>query len=262
MDYVKSIWANRKLIMDLSNKDFNDKYLGSFLGVVWAFIQPTTTILIFWFLFQVGFRSLPVDNVPYILWLISGMLPWFYFSECLMNATNAIVENRYLVKNVVFKVKLLPFVKIVSSLYIHLFFIMFLIAMYTIYGIHMSIYWVQIIYYILAMILLLIGITFLTSSILVFFKDLGHILAMILQFGFWITPIFWSLKMIPSKYYLLIKLNPFYYIVEGYRETFIYKVWFWEHPGLSAYYWLFVIILLLVGSNIFKKLRPHFADMM
>ncbi len=82
------------------------------------------------FVFQVGFKAQPVDNFPFILWLVAGMLPWFFFADAISTGTNSIIENSYLVKKVVFRVSLLPIIKLLSALSIHLFFIFFMYAMY------------------------------------------------------------------------------------------------------------------------------------
>ena len=260
--FIEDIFKSRKLIIALAKKDFQSRYLGSFLGIVWAFIQPTITILIFWFVFQVGFKSMPVDNFPFILWLMCGMIPWFFFSESLAFATNSVIDNSHLVKKIVFRVSVLPIIKILTSLFIHVFFILFLIFMFWIYDYAPNIYYFQIVYYLLCTILLVLGVSWVTSSLVVFLKDVGQIVTMVLQFGFWLTPIFWSLKTVPEKYSFLVKVNPFYYIVEGYRDTLIYHKWFWQHAHLTLYFWFVVIIFLMLGAFMFRRLRPHFADML
>jgi lipopolysaccharide transport system permease protein/teichoic acid transport system permease protein len=258
IDIVKS----RRLIFELTKQDFKSRYLGSYLGIIWAYIQPTITILIFWFVFQVGFKSTPIDDFPFILWLMSGMIPWFFFSEGLQNASNSIVENSFLVKKVVFRVSILPVIKVLSSLFVHLFFIGFLFVMFFIYGYQPDIYNLQVFYYLVANIVLVLALSWLTSSLAVFLKDVGQIVAMLLQFGFWLTPIFWSYNMIPGKYQSLIKLNPVYYIVEGFRNSFIYKKWFWESLDQTLYFWFFALSVFIIGAVVFKRLRPYFADVL
>ncbi|MFJ8102252.1 ABC transporter permease [Lysinibacillus sp. NPDC096212] len=252
--------SNIRLLTDLTLKDFKKKYIGSYLGILWAFVTPIITIGVFWFVFEVGFKSAPVDNFPFILWLSSGMIPWFFITDTLNNGTNSIIENDYLVKKVVFKVELLPLVKVISALVIHLVFILFFIGIFFFYGYSLDFYSLQIIYYCFALSILLTGIIFISSALIIFLKDIGQIISVILQFGFWLTPIFWSLEQIPEKYNFYLKLNPFYYIINGYREAFIYKTWFWEHPYLTTYFWIIAIIMLITGGIIFRRLRPHFAD--
>jgi lipopolysaccharide transport system permease protein/teichoic acid transport system permease protein len=229
---------------------------------LWAFIQPTVTILIFWFVFEVGFKSAPVGNFPFILWLITGILPWFFIADTLSSATSSIVENSFLVKKVVFRVSMLPIVKLLSAMVIHLFFVLVIFLFFMAYGIRPTLYSLQVIYYGFAMIVLLLGLSWMTSALIIFLKDVGQIVAMCLQFGFWLTPIFWGIGMVPEKYHFFIKLNPVYYVIQGYRDSFIHKVWFWEHPLYSAYYWGIAATAFVLGAVVFNRLRPHFADVL
>ncbi|MDD2888660.1 MAG: ABC transporter permease [Aliarcobacter sp.] len=260
--FLKDIFSNRKLLLSLVKNDFKQKYLASYLGIAWAFLQPTFTILIFWFVFQVGFKSQPIDNFPFILWLIAGMIPWFFFADALSNGTNSIIENSYLVKKVVFRVSILPIVKISSALYIHLFFIAFMLGMFLFYGYSFEIYWLQIVYYMFATIILVLGLSWITSSLVVFLRDIGQFVSMCIQFGFWLTPVFWSIKMVPEKYIWVIELNPLVYIINGYRDSLIYHKWFWENINMTVYFWFITAVIFILSSLVFRKLRPHFADVL
>ena len=132
--FLRDLFRSRRMIWELTKKDIRQRYLGSVLGVLWAFIQPTITVLIFWFVFQVGFKSVPVDNFPFILWLVCGMFPWFFFNDAWLAATNSILANSFLVKKVVFRVSLLPIIQVCSALVINLFFVTVLFLMFAAYG--------------------------------------------------------------------------------------------------------------------------------
>ncbi|MCD1259535.1 ABC transporter permease [Paenibacillus athensensis] len=250
----------RRLIFDLARKDFRSKYAGNYFGIVWAFLQPTISILIFWFIFQVGFKSTPIDNFPFILWLCGAMIPWFFFSDGLQTATYSISENSYLVKKVVFRVSMLPLIKIISAFFVHLFFIVFLIAMFALYGYYPDVYDFQLIYYLFALFVLLMSLSWITSTLVIFLKDVGQIVAMLIQFGFWLTPIFYSLETVPQKFHFLYTFNPVYYITKGYRDSLIYHRWFWQDMQQTCVFWLITAVLMLIGIVLFKKLKPHFAD--
>lgn len=261
-EFVSDVLGKQRFLIDLAKRDIRSRYLGSYLGVFWAFFLPVVQVLIFWFVFQVGFKSMPVDNFPFILWLAAAMVPWFFISDGIMGGTNAIVDNSFLVKKIVFRVSLLPIIKIYSALFIHLFFIVFLLAMFAIYGYYPTIYSIQVVYYMFCSILIMLGISWLTSSLVIFLKDVGQFVGVLLQLGFWLTPIFYSLQMIPERFQTFLKLNPFFYIIQGYRDAFIYHQWFWEHPRLTLGFWLTTAVLLGLGTYLFKKLRPHFADVL
>lgn len=253
---------NFKLLIELTKEDFYQRFIGSYLGVWWAFIQPIITICIFWFVFEVGFKVQPVESVPFILWLITGMLPWFFISEAISGGANSIISNTFLVKKIVFKVSLLPIIKIMSALVIHIVFIILLLLIYIYYGYYPNIYWLQLLYYIFASVVLVTGLSYITSSLVVFFKDLGVIIGILLQIGFWITPIFWNISMIPEKYVGLLKLNLAYYIVEGYRNALIHQSSLLNDIFYTMYFWVVTIIICILGIIIYKKLKPHFADLL
>jgi lipopolysaccharide transport system permease protein/teichoic acid transport system permease protein len=259
---VADVFRNRRIILELTRQDFRSKYLGSYLGIIWAFFNPAVTILIFWFVFQVGFKATPIDHFPFILWLSTGMIPWFFFADSVSSATNSIIERSYLVQKVVFRTSVLPVVKILAALAVHLIFVGVLLLMFIAYGYRPDIYYLQVLYYLFASMTLLLGLSWITSSIVIFFKDIGQIVGMLLQFGFWLTPIFWPMKMVPTEYHPIIKINPAYYIIEGYRESFIYKVWFWQHYKLTPYFWVVTFLIFVGGALLFRRLRPHFADVL
>ncbi|MFD1885668.1 ABC transporter permease [Paenibacillus wenxiniae] len=260
--YVKYGIQGRGLIFSLAKNDFKTKYAASYLGVVWGFIQPLITIVTYWFVFQIGLRSGDVSSVPFILWFIAGIIPWFFFSEALLGGTNVFVEYSYLVKKVVFKIELLPIVKIVSALFVHLFFVAFIFVVYAAYGHYPKLIDVQLLYYLICSLTLVFALATLTSAIILFFKDLNQIIGIILQVGFWFTPIGWTVTMLNSFWAFIFKLNPMFYIVQGYRDTFIDGTFFWQRPYQTLYFWIFCMIVLIVGIKIFKKLKPHFSDVL
>jgi len=256
------IFGLRQMIWNLAKNDFKTKYVGSFLGKIWAFIRPIITVLVYWFVFEVGLGSSPVDDCPFVLWLLTGLVPWFYFSDVLGSGTAVMIEYQYLVKKIVFKISTLPVVKVISSLFVHLFFVMLPIIVYCCYGNAPHIYMIQLIYYMFCMVIFLLALIYFTSSIVLFFKDTMQIIGIILEIGIWLTPIMWRLTMVPEEVRWLFKLNPMYYIVYGYRDSIISKVWFWDKLYLTSYFWILTAVLFLFGMRTFNKLKVHFADVL
>ena len=109
---------------------------------------------------------------------------------------------------------------------------------------------------------LALGISWIVSALNVFIRDVGQITGVIIQMGFWGTAIMWDIQIMPEKIQNIIKLNPMFYVVQGYRESFIYFQPFWRHPVLTIYFWTVTIIIFVVGALIFKKLKPQFADVL
>lgn len=263
----------RKLIWKLAKNDFKTKFAGSYLGTIWAFVQPVITVLVYWFVFEKALGSAAQTTragieAPFLIWLIAGLVPWFFFQDAMNGGTGALLEYNYLVKKVVFKINILPVVKIVSALFVHLFFLAVAVLICIGYGIYPNWYMLQVFYYAACMVLLTMGLVYATSAIVIFFRDMAQIVAIAIQIGVWATPIMWNIdspdmaERIPEIVMNILKLNPMYYVVNGYRDALINQVAFWEYPGLTAYFWVFTVLMLWIGTSIFKKLRVHFADML
>ena len=252
-----------KLIIRLAKNDFKTKYAGSYLGIIWAFVQPVVTVLVYWFVFS-KLRSGQVREVPFILWLVAGLVPWFYFSECLNSGCNALIEYSYLVKKVVFRIEVLPVVKMISALFVHMFFVLVVLVLYIALGYPPGPEVVQIVYYSFCMFCLCLGLSYLNCAITVFFRDLSQIINIFLQVGVWMTPIMWNFNDFNLSPVLrrIFMMNPMYYIVEGYRGALIDGTWFWQSPKLTAYFWVFTLCVFLFGRVIFRRLRVHFADVL
>ena len=258
------LYQNRRLIFKLAKNDFKTKYAGSYLGIVWAFVQPVVTIMVYWFVFSVGFRTGSVDAYPFVLYLVTGIIPWFFFQDALNGGTNALIEYNYLVKKVVFKISILPIVKIVSAYFVHAFFVLFALVICGFMGYLPSIYWLQIFYYDACVFLFTLGLVYATSAIVIFFRDLTQIISIILQVGVWLTPIMWDFNMLANYPALqtLFKFNPFYYIVTGYRDSILGGVSILAHWKWGMFFWIVTAILFAVGAIVFKRLKPHFADVL
>lgn len=263
--WIRDVYRSRRLILDLANKDFKSRYAASYLGILWAFVQPIVTVTIYILVFQVGFKQGMKRNVPFALWLTIGIVPYLFFQEALLSATNSLMEFSYLVKKVVFKISVLPIVKIISAAYVHLFFIGLTVMVYLCFKMPVHIYMVQVFYYSFAAIVLVLGLSYITASMVVFFRDLGQLVNILLQFFMWLTPIMWDvndMEWITPGIHRFLKLNPIYYIISGYRDTFLDKVWFWEKGEWTIYFWIVALVIAILGTLTFKKLEKHFADVL
>jgi teichoic acid transport system permease protein len=262
--------SNRTLVWNLAKNDIKKKFAGSYFGVIWAFVQPVITVLVYWFVFEKGLNTKASDlrtgiEIPFVLWLMAGLVPWFYFQEAMNGGTGVMVEYDYLVKKVVFRIENLPAVKMISALFTHGFFVLFTLLVFVCMGYCPNWYALQVIYYSAGMILFATGLVYATSAVNVFFRDMKEVVSILLQIGIWVTPIMWNIETmtaIPVWAVTLLKLNPMYYVVSGYRDALINHIGFWEHPGLTAYFWIVTALTLWIGTAVFKRLRPHFADVL
>ena len=106
--YINGIYKDKSIIIGLAKNDFKARFSTSFLGIIWAFIQPLVTILVMWYVFQVGFRNPPIDEYPFIVWFVPAYLAWSFFADAFINVTNSFEEYQYLLKQVNFRVSINP----------------------------------------------------------------------------------------------------------------------------------------------------------
>lgn len=258
---LKKIYEFVDQVISLAISDFRSRFSGSYLGIVWGILQPLSTILLFWFVFQVGFRSKPMGNVPFILWLTAGMIPWNYFYDGWFGGTNAFTSYGYIVKKVVFKIEILPFIKVLSSFFLNIIFNGLLILIYFLYGYFPGIHILDMIYFSICLFCLSLGLSYLTATLNVFMKDIGQLMGIVLQFLMWLTPMMWDYR-VAEKYSWIYKYNPLHYVLNGYRESLINNKWFFENRFGTIWFWSVTLFFLILGTYTMKKLKPHFADVL
>lgn len=259
------LFQNRHLIWKLAKNDFRKRYAGSYMGAVWAMIQPVVTVAMYYIVFDKIMGNgvnRGTGDVPFVLFLTAGLVPWFYFSEALNNGTNAMLEYHYLVKKVVFKISVLPIIKIIAATFIHVFFVGVLLVVAAIYGYYPTVYTLQIFYYSACLFIFVLALCYTTCSIVVFFKDLTQIISIALQIGMWATPILWNMDNLSAGWVIFLKLNPLVYIVNGYRSAIYEREWFFQDFFSTMYFWIVTVILFGLGAAVFRRLKVHFADVL
>lgn len=264
---LREIIQKRQMILNLAKADFKKRFVGSYFGVVWMFLQPLATVVIYALVFGPwGLKSTPpVPDVSYTLWLIPGLVPWFFYAELLNHMTGILQEYHYLVKKLVFPVELLPIIKLLSCALVHFCFIAIMLLFYILSGRRPMLSWIQIFYYSFASAALGLGLGYLCGAIQVFFKDMSQIVGICLQFGIWLVPIMYDAGMFTRSapwMDVVLKLNPFYYIVAGYRDSMITGEPFWHRPMLGLYFWGLTLLIFYLGLRFFSKMRPHFSDVL
>jgi len=258
--FIRLIILQRNLIYSMAKREVATHYVGSLLGFTWTFIQPMVMIFVFWVVFNIGFTVQPVNNVPFVVWLTAGMAAWFVFSDIISGSSHVIVANAHLIKKTLFHSQILPIVKIASALITHSVFLLLLLGLIIFQGMPWSLYYLQSLYYLFCMTILGLGFGWTISALNVFIRDVGQIVGVILQISFWATPIFWDIRIMPDAIQIFFKLNPMFYIIQGYRESFIYFLPFWHHPLQTLYFWTFTGIVFAGGAFVFQRLKGQFAD--
>ncbi len=260
--FFQELLKYRQLALTMARREVSSQYAGSFLGAAWTFIHPLVMIIVFWFVFSVGFKAKPMSDAPFAAWLTAGMMPWFLFSDIVTSSAGVIVGHTNLIKKTLFPSEILPLVRIMTSLVTHCVFLVLLLALLAVQHVVLSFYCLQFFYYSFCLCIFALGLSWIVSALNVFVRDVSHLVGVIMQVGFWVTPIFWDMHIMPVKLQFFLKINPMYYIVQGYRDSFIYQIGFWRHPYQTIYFWSVCMVVLYGGVFVFQRLKPQFADVL
>ncbi len=254
-------WRKRAVIWAIACRDFNSETQGSYLGVFWAYFQPLLYVILLTLVFSLGLRHNPAGkDLPFMVFLISGMIPWLFLSGSLGGLTGVIKNHSYLVRKGDTPLILLPASHLLSRLFTHAVLMAAVIAVAWYHGRPPGLMTLQLFYYLAASMGLLMGLGLITSSTCLFVSDVKQLVTVVVQFGFWFTPIIWNIDLLPDRYRWVVKLNPAAYIVEGYRKSILGTGYFWDNWLWGLYYWGFTLAVLFGGAFVFRRLKPHFGE--
>lgn len=265
LEIIKEHIGFRKQIFMLAKADIIKTYKGAALGWLWAFVKPVTNIFVYWFVFSFGLRTANVvDKQPFFLWLVVGIVPWFYMAEMLSQGTNSIRRYSYLVTKMKFPVSTIPTFVSLSKLLIHILMISIVIVLLLLKGYSIDIYYLQLPFYMFLMYFFFTMWTLFATPLAAISKDFTNLIKSIVSPIFWVSGILWdpnSVEMPLLKNFLFI--NPITYLVQGYRDTLLNnKIWFFEKPYSALAFFIVLSIMTILAIGLYKIYRKEIADVL
>lgn len=266
---MMNVWVARmkktyRLLPPLLSRNMRERYAGSIIGVFWTIIQPLLTMLVFWIIFsQIIKVRVIVDTgeMPYLAFLLSGIMPWFALQEGAINGASSIVDKEFIIKKVFYPSELFPLSAVLGAFVHHGTGLLIFLIIFFIYqgGITFSIIPALFSLVFLQM-LLTTGIAFFLSALSVYIRDVLQIVGIVFQTFFYMTTILYPLTSVPERFKKIIVLNPFTHLIEGYHNVILYG----KYPELTGMVFLsiFSAAVFLSGVYIFRKLKKGFADIL
>lgn len=252
---IKALYNYRELLKSNIKKEIRGKYKGSFLGILWSFVNPLLSVLVYALVFPFILKNSP-DN--YLVYLIVGILPWTFFTTVVNQGTFTILGNAGIIKKVYFPREILP-ISVVASGLVN-FIISCIIILLFLFGTGIGISW-HIVFFPLILIIqciLSLGIIFITGAINVYVRDAEYIIVFILNMLFYATPILYDPSTFGGNFQWIFQVNPMAIVINGYRDILFYQ----QMPNIQSLLILLIgsILLLFVGIMIFRKLEKGFAE--
>ena len=255
MNVFKEIYNYRELLKTNIKKEIRGKYKGSWLGVLWTFLNPLLMLAVYAFVFPYILR-VNVDN--YTIFMIVALIPWNFFTTAIQSGTGSVVANGNILKKVYFPREIIP-ISITTSQLVNFLITCIIMAVFIIFsGVGFSAHVLLFPLLVLIQYILILGLTFILSALTVFVRDIDHFVSVILMLGFYATPIVYQGEMLPKKFQIFLKLNPMAQLVEAYRSILYYH----RMPDMTmlVIWGLGSVDLLVVGYLIFKKLEKSFVE--
>ena len=261
---IKEHFEYRQQIFKLAKSDLVKTYRGAALGWSWAIIKPAVTIFVYWFGFSIGLRAgKPVGEYPFFLWLIAGIVPWFYMSDMLTSGTDSIRKYSYLVTKMKFPVSTIPTFVSISKLSVNLILMVITVLIFYGFGFTPDIYYIQILFFIVLSFIFWTIWALFASLLAAISKDFANLVKSFVSAVFWLSGIIWNPDRITNGLLKkVLSLNPVTYLVNGFRNCFINKVWFWEQPKRLLYFCIITIILLILSLWAYRKVRKEIPDVL
>ncbi|AMK74080.1 MULTISPECIES: ABC transporter permease [Bacillus] len=257
------------LILRLAAYETKSKYQMNYLGVLWQLLNPLIQMLAYWFVFGIGIRKSTdvvtgIGEVSFIIWMLAGLIPWFFISPTILDGSNSVYKRINMVAKMNFPISSLPSVAIVANLFSYFVMMVIYIVALTASGIYPSLHWIEYIYYFICMVIFMFAFSLFNSTISVLVRDYQFLLQSVTRLLFFLLPIFWDIgHQLGKEHPVLltaIKLNPLFYILDGFRSSFFDGSWFFEDITYTLYFWAFTLLLLTVGSVLHMKFRDRFVD--
>ncbi len=255
MNIFKNLYEYRELLKTSVKKDVRGKYKNSFLGILWSFLNPLLQIAVYALVFPLITKS---TETNYTVFICCGLIPWTFFASAISRSAFTMVENGNIIKKVYFPREILSISVVTSEMVNFIISTIIILAFVLGYGLGITKYVIFYPLIVLVEYVLLIGISFIVSSITVFFRDLQHFITVLLQLLFYATPIVYSSTTIPENFKWILQYNPMTYIIEAFRNIFYYK----QMPDLQS---LMIVLgisicICIVGYLLFNKLQKKFAE--
>lgn len=234
----------------------------NFLGLLWEVLNPGIQIAMYWFVFGFGIRGgEAVDGIPYINWMLAGVTIWFFINQATLEASKSIYTRIHMVAKMNFPLSVIPSYVIISKFYSHLILLGIIAIVFQFSGYPISIYYIQLPYYIFATIALIFAFSLITSTLATIVRDVQILVQSLMRILFFVSPILWTIERLPEFIQKMMLLNPLYYIAQGYRSAFLNNSWYFlDHFGYTLYFWGLIAFLLIIGSALHVRFRSRFVD--
>ena len=235
-------------------------------GIFWNFASPAIQVLTYWLIFGIAWKRKPVGDIEYLPWLVVGYAAWWFIQPCIQSGCNAVFSKTSVITKMKFPVSVLPATICAKEFFNHLCMLVIAFVTLLVCGYRPNLYWLGLIYYALCAFVFTESVSLILSVLTMLWRDVKKLVTSLMRMLMYFSPVIWECHFSNDVPYhnvlnFIMKLNPVYYIVNGYRDSVFYNTGFWEHPALTVYFWIVVVCLFAVGCMLMYKFKRKFIDL-
>ncbi|WP_195556290.1 ABC transporter permease [Weissella cibaria] len=260
---MREIFLNAPIANRLARFNVKARWADNYLGSIWDYLEPTIYIGTYFLVFGRGLYNGSVNGQPYILWLLTGIVPWYFIQGAFNKGLMSIKSQLGLLTKVRFPMSVAPVMSMLEEVRRFIVMSIVMVAVLWSFGVTPNIHWLQYAYVFVAMFATVLAQNLINSTLTVVIPDFKPAMAALFRILFFTSGVFINLdaKHLPFVVVTIIKMFPFYYIIESSRDAFLYHVWFWDKASNALFFWLLTLLMLMVGSMIHLRFRERFIDM-
>lgn len=245
--------AKYELLADMRDSKF---------GLFWNFASPAIQVVTYYLVFGIGITRGKQQGIEYMPWVVVGFAAWWFISPCITQGCSAIFAKRNVITKMKFPVSILPATVCAKEFFNHLCMLAISFIVLLLFGYKPNIYWLNLFYYMICAFAFVEALALITSVLTMVTRDVKKLVTSLMRMLLYLSPVLWNTTYKYEILNILTKMNPVYYIVTGYRDSVFFHKAFWQHPVLGLYFWVFVLIMFIIGCSLMYRFKRKFIDML
>lgn len=264
MQVMSEIVDNFSILRRIARFNVRSKWADNYLGSVWDYLEPLIYIGTYFVVFGMGLYGGTVNGHPYLTWLFTGIIPWYYIQGSFNKGISSISSQLNLLTKMRFPISVAPVMPMLEELRRFFFMSIVMVIVLLAFGVYPSVHWLQFVYAFIAMVATVLAHNLINSTLAVLIPDYKAAINALFRLLFFTSGVIVNMDngRLPYMLATFIKMFPFYYVLEQFRDAFLNGVWFWQHGSNMIFFWLLTLLMLIFGSVVHMRFRDRFIDML
>lgn len=263
---IKENFSNVYRIFCIAKYELLSDMRDSKFGILWNFVSPAIQVMTYWIVFGIAWNRKPVAGVSYLPWLVVGYSAWWFLQPCIQGGCSAIFSKTNVITKMKFPVSVLPATICAKEFFNHCCMLAIMFVTVLVCGYMPTVYWLGLLYYAFCAFAFAESVSLILSVLTMLWRDVRKLVTSLMRMLMYFSPVIWECQFSKNVSHSeilnkILKLNPIYYIINGYRESIFLEKTFIDHPVHTLYFWIVILLLFSIGCSLMYRFKTKFIDM-